>query len=150
MDNFSQRELLGQSIEWLKLNQDRLVKIYATTITNQFPKNHPFFTEEISHKIGYSAIQALIARVEGEMIPSEEIKGQFLGVMQQQPMPFSEMTKSFESVEMALTDSVRLQLTQQPELRQFLVEKVEYYFQLLKANMAAAVISQQSANFKKP
>lgn len=132
------QELVRQGLEWVKSQREQLTQFFYSELSKTFPA----IPEEQRREIANMQTQALIQRLEGVNFNTGKLKNLFLdylatGVSLQHLIAVAEFLQGRFAVK------VQQELANKPQVCEALINKAGYVTQLLKATMAAALITYE-------
>jgi len=137
--NTSNRALLQYGIDWLNLHQERIIKagIEAMKLA---PSHISKLQEPQLYWICSNTFARLISRLEGTPLDFAEVQQNLLeGIKQGATLP--EMTANSDRFHNVVIAKAQEGLVHEPEIVIILVDKINYFSQLIKSSMASAFIT---------
>lgn len=143
MTKFLQQELIFQGVDWLKSQRTELFCLCANElIRNTRPYNQ--ISDTLFLRIAAHSIDFIIAQVENPLIASS---GSFFAGLEDKAASTQHVITAVEIMQSIAVNKIKLELADQPQLRKFLIEKINYTVYLFKADLAAVIVSQQAAQY---
>lgn len=139
--NYGPHELTLQGLKWLKTQRQYLIELYQ----NELP-SIPFYQEvetSLRNQFATSSIDRIIRRMEGTGFNTGELSAS-LSIVLDQGTGLQPMLDASDKLVEVITRQVKQQLSQQQQLAEALLKKVQYLNQLSKATMASALIQYES------
>lgn len=140
----SQQELLKQGVVWLKSRLDLLVRNMVANMDSQEDLTFNKLPGIIRKLVAKDMLQDLIKRLENSTFEAEEVRKKMTNGLKKGATMQSLVTCITIMVEVISTEA-RRGLAGQPEVRDLLINKTEYFANLLKASVATAAIELERA-----
>jgi len=145
----SQQEMLKQGVVWLKSRLDVLVRNMVAGMDSQEDLTFNKLPGLIRKLVAKDMLQDLIKRLENNTFEAEEVRKKMTNGLKKGANMQSLVTCINIMVEVISTEA-RRGLAGQPEVRDIVLNKTEYFATLLKSSVATAAIELERAKMNNP
>jgi len=145
----SQQEMLKQGVVWLKSRLDVLVRNMVAVMDSQEDLTFNKLPGLIRKLVAKDMLQDLIKRLENNTFEAEEVRKKMTNGLKKGANMQSLVTCINIMVEVISTEA-RRGLAGQPEVRDIVLNKTEYFATLLKSSVATAAIELERAKMNNP
>jgi hypothetical protein len=132
------QELIRQGLEWVKSQHEILIQYYETELAKTFPS----ISASQRHEVAVLQTEGMIRRLEGQNFDTGELKNIFIDYLAA-GVSLERLTAVAEFLQERFCSKVKKDLANKPHVAETLINRANYVSKLLKATMAAAVISYE-------